>query len=101
MNLERIGRLLLRLAGVLTVAGVAVAATGHQSVRFLALSGCLVMVSLVALLLAPRQAPPAQRYEAASEPRPPRYVPQQRTPVEPPRETAPPQPSDGVRRTAA
>jgi hypothetical protein len=59
MSLERSCRLLMTLAAVLGVTGVAVGRA--HSVRFLAVSGCLVMAALALLLLAPKPATPAER----------------------------------------
>lgn len=59
MSLERSCRLLMTLAAVLGVTGVAVGRT--HSVRFLAVSGCLVMAALALLLLAPKPATSAER----------------------------------------
>jgi hypothetical protein len=81
VNLERLGSLLLRLAGVPAVAAIAVAVAGHNSARFLALSGCLIMAALAALLLAPRPVESARRREPVAQRPEERYVPRQRTPV--------------------
>jgi hypothetical protein len=84
VNLERGGRLLLALAGALGLIGMVVADSRDQYGRYLALSGCLVMLALALMLLAPRpaarverRARPARRPEQASTP--PRLVPQQRS----------------------
>jgi hypothetical protein len=82
MSIERICRLLMTLAAGLGVVGVALGRA--QSVRFLALSGCLVMGALAILLLAPKHATPAERRARAAQertavPAPQRYrVPRQR-----------------------
>jgi uncharacterized membrane protein YfcA len=67
MSIERICRLLMTFAAVLGVVGVAVGRA--QSGRYLALSGCLVMMALAILLLAPKQATPAERRARAARER--------------------------------
>jgi hypothetical protein len=61
VNLERAGRLLLALAGSLGVIGMAIADNRLQFGRYLGLSGCLLMLGLALLLLAPRPATGADR----------------------------------------
>jgi uncharacterized membrane protein YedE/YeeE len=65
VNLERVGRSLLALAGALGVIGMALADSRAQYGRYLGLSGCLIMVALAVLLLAPR---PAARVERRTRP---------------------------------
>jgi predicted lipid-binding transport protein (Tim44 family) len=61
MNLERVGRLLLALAVSLGLIGMALADDRAQFGRYLGLSGCLIMVALAVLLLAPRPAAQVER----------------------------------------
>jgi hypothetical protein len=61
MNLERVGRLLLALAVSLGLIGLALADDRAQFGRYLGLSGCLIMVALAVLLLAPRPAAQVER----------------------------------------
>jgi hypothetical protein len=58
---ERIGRLLMTLAAVVALGGVPFANDSVQAGRVLGVSGCLVMVALGLLLLAPRPATRAER----------------------------------------
>lgn len=64
MRAERVGRLLLAVAGVLALAGIAVGDSRVQS-RILAGSGCLVMIALAVLLLAPQPARTGRRDRTA------------------------------------
>lgn len=94
MSLERVGRLLLALAGALGVVGMALADSRAQFGRYLAPSGCLVMVGLALLLLAPRPAVRSSDRVTAA----PNRVPRQRTAV-PPRPAVEPRPAVDAGRT--
>jgi uncharacterized membrane protein YedE/YeeE len=65
VNSERVGRLLLAFAGALGLLGMALADSRAQYGRYLGLSGCLIMVALAVLLLAPR---PTARVERRARP---------------------------------
>jgi hypothetical protein len=65
VNRARLGRVLLTLAVLVGIAGVALAGNRAEAGRYLGLSGCLVSAALAMLLLAPKPATRTERRERA------------------------------------